>query len=110
MPPVYPSHLYIRIDRDLREALAAAADEAGETVSTFVRRRLRSTLNLASSFQDVPASTGQHAAARVARDMRSLSEPARKVAQALASGPTAISTRNAADMASTPSSPNEEKP
>lgn len=36
-----PSHLYIRVDRELRSALVDGAQAAGETVSAFVRRQLR---------------------------------------------------------------------
>lgn len=40
----FPSHLYIRVDRDLRSALNRRAEAAGETVSAFARRELRSAL------------------------------------------------------------------
>ena len=41
----YPSHLYIRCDRELRNALLAGAQAAGETVSVFARRHLRAALS-----------------------------------------------------------------
>ena len=54
MPVLYPSHLYIRVDRGLREGLAVAAASSGLTVSAYARRELRRLLAI------VPTETGQH--------------------------------------------------
>lgn len=40
----FPSHLYIRVDRDLRSALNDGARASGEPVSAFARRELRAVL------------------------------------------------------------------
>lgn len=44
----YPSHLYIRVDRPLRDDINKAAERAGTTVSVFARQALRSVLDSAS--------------------------------------------------------------
>ena len=41
----YPSHLYIRVDRPLRDDIDKAADRAGLTVSMFARQALRTVLD-----------------------------------------------------------------
>lgn len=50
----FPSHLYIRVDRDLRSALHTRALAAGETVSAFARRELRAALRSGSNDDDPP--------------------------------------------------------
>lgn len=44
MPVQYPSHLYIRVDRPLRDALRQRASEVGLTVSALARRELSAAL------------------------------------------------------------------
>jgi hypothetical protein len=51
-----PSHLYIRVDRELRSALVDGAQAAGETVSAFVRRQLRMAVGPAR-YATMPSST-----------------------------------------------------
>ncbi len=44
----YASHLYIRVDRPLRDDINKAAERAGLNVSTFARQALRTALDSAS--------------------------------------------------------------
>ncbi len=43
----FASHLYIRVDRPLREDINKAAERAGLNVSTFARQALRTVLDSA---------------------------------------------------------------
>ena len=42
--PLFPKHLQVRLDRDLREAIEAEAHRDRTTASELVRRELRSAL------------------------------------------------------------------
>ena len=48
MAVAYPSHLYIRVDRELRAALLAAASNRSRNVSDVARQYLRDGLERAT--------------------------------------------------------------
>ncbi|BCM88096.1 hypothetical protein mvi_65570 (plasmid) [Methylobacterium indicum] len=46
MAVAYPRQLYLRVDKPLLAALTKAADDAGENISAFARKRLREAVGL----------------------------------------------------------------
>lgn len=70
MPVRYPSHLYIRVDRRLRDDLTHAASAEGLTVSAFARRELSQVLHPPIAF-DAAALGAEAAASLTMRSVRS---------------------------------------